>query len=196
MDKIKLALPGEFAAIVEEIAPGENTFEENGEIYSATIGIPTINKEKRTLGIKSIKPLAALRRGDIIIGEIVELFESIAQVEISSVEGNKRTALANKHAFLRISELEKGFVEQLRDHIKTGDVLRAKVIEVNDLGTYLTIAFPEYGVIKACCSRCRNYMELQRDGYTFACKECGSKEQRKTPTENIHANSENTPLSQ
>ncbi len=179
---MKLSIPGEFAAIVEEIAPGENTFEENGEIFASAIGLPVIDKEKRCLKINAFKPLRQLKRGDIVTAEVIELYDQIAQVQILEVEGTGRVALASKSAFIRISELQKGFVDFLRDHIRAGDYLRAKVIDVTDLGTYITIVFPEYGVIKALCSHCRSIMK--QNGSTFTCPECASVEQRKTPMVN------------
>ncbi len=175
---MKLAVPGEFGGIVEEIAPGENTFEENGAVYSYVVGVPVVDKAKRALGVKAVKQVKPLRKGDVVTAVVSELYDKIAQVEILSIEGDARTALGSTFAYIRISELQSGYVEQLRDHIKIGDVLRAKVIEVTDLGTYLSIAYPEYGVVSALCSRCRG--DTKRTGSTFTCIDCGSVEMRKT----------------
>ncbi|MFH0713995.1 MAG: exosome complex RNA-binding protein Csl4 [Candidatus Micrarchaeota archaeon] len=175
---MKLAVPGEFAGIVEEIAPGENTFEDNGAVYSTLIGVPVIDKARRTLGINPVKQVKPLEKGDIVIAVVSDLYDQIAQVKIIEVEGTSRTSLASKSVFIRISELQRGYVDFLRDHIRVGDVLKGKIIEVNDLGTYLTIAYPEYGVLSARCSHCR--AEMNKNGSNFTCPECGSKETRKT----------------
>ncbi len=181
----QITVPGEFAAITEEIAPGDNTFEDNGSIYASGIGVPVIDTKKRTLSVQQFKNVKPLARGDVVIAMVADIYESAAQTHIISVENNnaesnkERTAIPDKVAFIRISEIQQGYVEQLRDHIRIGDVLRAEVIDVTDLGTNLSISSPEFGVIDARCSRCRG--ETTRAGSTFTCNDCGSKEQRKTP---------------
>lgn len=172
-----LAVPGEFAGVTEEIAAGENTFEDNGAIYTATVGFPVVDKAKRTFNIKAPKTVKPLARGDVILGIVREIFDSVSQVEIIDVEGDKRTAISDKTAFLRVSEIDTSYVESIRDYIRIGDVIRAKVIEVTDLGTKITIAFPEYGVVQGRCTKCRG--DMDQNGYNFTCTQCGSKEQRK-----------------
>ncbi|MFH1247246.1 MAG: exosome complex RNA-binding protein Csl4 [Candidatus Micrarchaeota archaeon] len=175
-----ITVPGEFAGITEEIAPGENTFEDNGSVYASGIGVPVIDKAKRSLSVKQLKNVKPLLRGDIVVALVAEIYDSAAQLHIMYVENadKTRTAIPDKVAFMRISEIQSGYVEQLRDHVRIGDVIRAKVIEVNDLGTNLSILNPDLGVIKAICTRCRG--EMQQTGSTFTCNDCGSKEQRKT----------------
>lgn len=177
MPTSSITVPGEFAAITEEIAPGENTFEDNGSIYASGIGIPAIDAKKRTLSIRQFKNVRSLQRGDVVIAMVADLYDSAAQLHIISVEGKGRVAVPDKVAFMRISEIQKGYVEQLRDHIRIGDVLRAEVIDVTDLGTNLSISRPEFGVIEARCTRCRG--DMQRTGPMFTCTQCKAKEQRK-----------------
>lgn len=172
-----VTVPGEFAGITEEIAPGNNTFEDNGSIYSSGVGVPVVDTKKRALSVQQFKNIKALSSGDVVIAMVAELYESAAQLHILSVEGKGRTAVPDKVAFMRISEIQQGYVEQMRDHIRIGDVLRAEVIEVTDLGTKLSISLPELGVIAAACTRCRG--ETTRTGSMFTCQQCGTKEQRK-----------------
>ncbi|MBI4406767.1 exosome complex RNA-binding protein Csl4 [Candidatus Micrarchaeota archaeon] len=172
-----LTLPGEFAGIAEEIAPDKNTFEENGNIYSSVIGLPVINKAKRSVSVQAFNKVKPLSPGDIIVGFVSEIYDQIAQVRIISVEGRERTAVHNVVAFIRISEIIKSYVENFRDHLRTGDYLRAEVIEITDLGTYLSISKPELGVVKAFCSRCRG--ETEKKESVFLCRECGFRERRK-----------------
>ncbi len=172
-----IAIPGDFGGITEEITAGENAFEENGSVYSCAVGVPLIDKAKRTLSVKSFKQLKPLARGDIAIAFVREVFDQVAQVEILKVEGDGKTVLGSPVAFLRISEVQRSYVENLRDHLRVGDYIRAKVIDVTDLGVNISIALPEFGVVKAVCTRCRGDME--KTGATFTCLECGSREQRK-----------------
>ncbi len=177
-----ITIPGEFAGISEEISPGFNTFEENGSIYSSVVGEPVVDKTKRVISIKRPCIVKPLRRGDIVIAFVSDIYDQIAQVRIASVESKHNIAVSSKVAFIRISEIDEGYVEQLRDHLKIGDYLRAKIIDVTDLGTYISIIEPELGVITAFCSSCRS--EMQQNGSTFTCKECKTQEKRKAAQTN------------
>ncbi len=172
-----LTLPGEFAGIAEEIAADKNTFEENGSIYSSVVGSPAINKAKRFVSVLAAKKVKPLSPGDVVIGIVSEIYDQIAQVRINRVEGKERTAVHSIVAFIRISEIMKSYVENFRDHLKTGDYIRAEVINITDLGTYLSILKPELGVVKAFCSHCRG--ETDKNGSVFVCRNCDFRERRK-----------------
>lgn len=94
-------------------------------------------------------------------------------------QSKERRAIGATYAYMRITELVRGggYVKNFRQHIKIGDILKARVIEVNPLGTYLSIAEDGLGVLKARCSSC--HLDLAQRGRLLICEECGNKENRK-----------------
>ncbi len=95
------------------------------------------------------------------------------------IDISQRKAIGSTYAYIRITELVRGggYVRNFREHIKIGDLLLARVIEVNPLGTYLSIADEGLGVLKANCSLCRGH--LSERGRILVCNGCGNKESRK-----------------
>lgn len=168
-----MEVPGNFIATVEELTPGAGVLEEEGKLYAAIQG----QKQVEGLGvsIKNSKATRRLAKGDLVYGLIQDVYDSVSLIEFQPVE--KNIAVPNNYAYLRISEIQKRYTETFGEHIKIGDFIKAKVVEVKPLGIYLTIAWPELGVVKAFCSNCRK--EMKDEGRVFVCRECGSTETRK-----------------
>jgi len=61
--------------------------------------------------------------------------------------------------------------------VKESDIVRAKVINMKNRVTQLSIQEPEYGVIFAFCSKCGAPLELKRT--RLVCPNCGRMERRK-----------------
>ena len=174
--------------VSEEFVGGPGTFEEDGKIYAVAAGASGEDSQRR-LAVGAPRTVRPLAHGDLVYGIIQDLYDSIALVEFALVpqQAEKSAADSNsgkvfpasesRMAFLRISELTQGYVERLRDHIRIGDMLRARILEVKSLGIYLTIKDRDLGVVRAFCSYCRT--ELVDDGREFKCSYCGSQEQRK-----------------
>jgi len=176
--------PGDFIATVEEREPGANTFEENGSVFSAITGKNASTQRAACVSGKAIRKLA---RGDDVIGLVQDLYDTIALVEFQPV--NPLAAASNTYAYMRISEIQRGYTESFKGFLHIGDVFKAKVVDVTPLGIYLTIAERGLGVIRAFCTRCRKQMALEKDGF-FRCAECGSAERRKIPLDGVEENNE------
>ncbi len=173
----KLVLPGQSIGISEEAAPGNGTFEDDGVICATVAGTIEIDSKRRVSVKAANKGLRQLQHGDDVYAVIHDIYASIALVQLTPMLTNSRIAMGNSFAFIRISEIQRGFVEEFRDYLRIGDVLKAKIKEVTPLGTYITVMEPGLGVIKAFCSRCRT--ELKISGTTLTCPQCGNKEYRK-----------------
>ncbi|MEW5955583.1 MAG: exosome complex RNA-binding protein Csl4 [Candidatus Micrarchaeota archaeon] len=176
-----MILPGEFLAVSEESVGGQGTFEEkDGRIYSAVAGRKAADSRARSVSVQAqvnVRPLAA---GDYAYGLVHDLYEMVALVEFSPVSRKgERIASHNNYAYLRISEVQRGYTERFRDWLRIGDVIKARVKEITSLGIYLTIADADLGVVKAFCTQCKH--ELEPRGRVMVCPACGNKEQRKTP---------------
>jgi exosome complex component CSL4 len=61
--------------------------------------------------------------------------------------------------------------------LRNGDIIKAKVINVENRMLQLSIVSPEYGVVYAYCSRCGTILELQ--GNRLNCTKCDRGERRK-----------------
>ncbi|MFH1544654.1 MAG: exosome complex RNA-binding protein Csl4 [archaeon] len=177
--KIKLVFPGEFLTVEEEYLPGKNTFEEeNGRIYSARIGELEFNEKEREVTVKPKKEMKLVDVGTIITGNVLLLKDSMALIKIIKAEkDNEERIPLNSTAILFISNIARGFVKSIRDEFKIGDIVKAKVVTVSPYSIEVTTTFPELGVIKAFCTKCRNSLELY--GSDLKCRKCGSVEKRK-----------------
>lgn len=173
-----MILPGEFLATSEESVGGQGTFEEEGKLFAAVEGKQVADNRARSVSVATptvVRPLAA---GDYAYALVHDLYESVALMEFEPVSRKgERIASHNNYAYLRISEIQRGYTEHFRDFLRIGDVVKARVKEITSLGIYLTIADSELGVVKSHCARCK--AELEPRGRVMVCPACGNKEQRK-----------------
>lgn len=176
----QIVLPGDQLGFSEEFVAGSGAFEKDGVLYAASVGEKKEDAAARTVGVVARKSIRPLREGDVVYGVIEDLMDTIAIVRFSALpQASVQPVSGTDSAYLRVNEILPAYIDRIRDYIRTGDIIRARVLEVKKLGTYLTLKGREYGVVKAFCSRCRS--ELFVSGKFFVCAKCGSREQRKTP---------------
>ncbi len=173
-------LPGDFLADIEESVGGANTFEEEGHVYAASQGVRRDDAAARVVGVQADTTVRLAGGGDLVYGRVRDIFEAMASIEIQAVESRSRRPVVNDSvAYLRISEVQRGYLERFRDVIRIGDMVRARVVQTSPLAVYVSIKDPDLGVVRAACSRCRAWMDYHSN--FFLCPECGSREERKTP---------------
>lgn len=170
-------LPGKLLGTEEEFIPGDWAYVEDGRIYSCTTGGAEIGSDRRI----NIKPLVTvpslIRAGMMVYGRVEEIFEPVALVRIDPVEsGNIRQSSVRLMSVLHVSKVKNGYVRNVRDCVRIGDVIKARVEDVRKGEVYLNIKDNNLGVVKAFCSRCRSPLVL-RD-MLLQCT-CGSREMRK-----------------
>ncbi|MCS3923537.1 exosome complex RNA-binding protein Csl4 [Methanosalsum natronophilum] len=176
-NKDKIVMPGELLGIVEELEPREGTYTYSGDIYSSITGKVIVDKDKRTI---SIQPLTntpyKLKSGDIVIGEIVNVRDSIAMVSISAVKGlDEREILNDSNFVIRISDIRDSYVQDLSREFSLGDVVKAKIIDINNMR--LTTSGDSLGVMTSRCARCHEILSLEED--KLQCPSCSRIENRK-----------------
>jgi exosome complex component CSL4 len=174
----EIVTPGELIGIEEEFLGNENTVADNGNLYSLVLGEKKLIN--RQMQVYSPKLTRMLKQGDLVIGRVTDLYDSVSLIVIEWEKNPiERAAIGGTYAYMRITELVRGggYVKNFRQYIKIGDIVKARVIEVNPLGTYLTIAEDSLGVVKSYCSLCHE--ELSERGRLLICPECGNKENRK-----------------
>jgi predicted RNA-binding protein with RPS1 domain len=85
-------------------------------------------------------PYPPLSVGDLVTGETVKLVEFGAFVDIATVEGTVT-------GLVHVSEVDRGFVENIYAHLSVGETVRVKVVSVGDdgkIGLSIKQADPEW----------------------------------------------------
>ena len=81
-------------------------------------------------------------------------------------------------AAIHISQVTKGYLDRLNEAFRIGDIIEAEIIKVMGDNVDLTTIEDNCGVIKAMCTRCRNYMKPSKRNELY-CERCNHKEKRK-----------------
>jgi len=180
----KFVVPGKKLGVIEEFLPGEGTFEENGNIYSKIIGITKFDLKSKVASVnpKARKPVVPTEN-EVVMGMVTRSQKKIAQVEIFTLGANR---LSNPFTgILHISSSSPSYQETMKDVCKTGDIIRAKIINDKSVLPQLTTIGREFGVIKAFCSRCGQTLAFKNR--SLRCEACGNVEHRKI-AEDYHKN--------
>jgi exosome complex component CSL4 len=170
---MKFVLPGDKIGYVEEFAIGKGVYEENGEIFAAVAG-KVITKDKIAM-VEPVKNLPEINKGDVVLGRVVDVRNSLALVELSRKKGFDRDLMHTGIAALHISNVQSEYLKDLNAVVRYMDIIKARVIDAKNLK--LSTKEPDMGVIKSLCSICRH--ELLKEGNILKCPKCGSIENRK-----------------
>lgn len=178
MDKKKIVVPGDILGTEEEYLPGPGTISQDGKIYATLIG--EVKDEKRTLSVLQKGKLTPFDVGTVVIGCIENIVEPIALVRLKpgSIDEDQRVGDNPDYAVLHASMIKKGYVRNVRDEYKIGDIIRAKIVDIRNGEMRLSTEGDEMGAIKAFCAKCRHPMEKTKDAL-LRCESCGAKDNRK-----------------
>jgi exosome complex component CSL4 len=184
LEEAGFVLPGELVGTIEEFKPGSGTVISCGDIYSTATGNVIIDRKARIISVKpnTLTP-NFLKVGDIVYGEILDVRESGATVEIAGIEGKENREIVNSRlGDIHVSNVRESYVKRLADEFRPSDIIRARVIDVDRMR--LTTAEDSLGVVKAYCSNCRGDRgELVLEGKKLKCPVCNMVETRKISTE-------------
>ncbi len=173
-----LVVPGKHLSEAEEGMPGKNAYIENDNIYSAVMGEPVTEN-----GVVDVK-----RNGSRVevpaVGQVVYCIVSRTSptkafcdcMAASELEGTGKRGI-QIDAVLPVVAISRGYVREIGDAVKIGDIIKAKISKIDKKFYDITIVEDGLGVVKAFCSRCRSEMGLKDN--IFTCKSCGWKEKRK-----------------
>jgi exosome complex component CSL4 len=176
ISKEEIVMPGDELATSEEYIAGEGTYEKNGKIFSSVIGKKAFDEAEKVAKVTVANPPVKLKPGDIVIGEVINISQSIVIISLAQVENSPRALAGVREGALHISKVTKGFVEDIRKEYRLGDLVRARVLQASpsmQLGT----DSDELGVLKARCLKCR--MILSKKGDALYCSRCERNEHRK-----------------
>jgi len=176
----QMVVPGDRLGVIEEFLPGPGTYEEQGTIYSSTIGRALMDLLNKQVSIYPRTRTSSVPRvGSIAVGQVSEVQSKQAIVRISKV-GN-RILSGFFTGLLHISDASPRYVDTMNDVCKAGDILRVKVVSDKNRTFHLSTADKDLGVVYAFCSRCGNMLSLRR--LSMRCLECGNVERRKTASD-------------
>jgi exosome complex component CSL4 len=175
----KLVLPGDHLSSAEEAEPGENTYSERDEVYSAAVGENGTMPGQATVTTKG-RTLRQPKLGMVVYCLIIKasLNKAIGGcIPVEEAESGIRGV--EIEAVLPVTSIRSGYVRDLRDEVKIGDIIKAKIRKVEKTGFEISMFEPDCGVVVAFCPRCRERMAVQER--MFICPDCGWKERRKLP---------------
>jgi exosome complex component CSL4 len=169
-------LPGDVVGSAEEFVPGDCTYVKGGIIYASTAGLVKINPRTKMANVmpKTNAP-PKLCQGDIVVGEVVDLKDSLVIVSLAFKKGYEDRPISDEEATIHISNVKNSYVRDLRQMFSLRDILKAKIIDERQMR--LTTGEEDLGVIKAYCNRCM--AGLVRENGKLVCPSCAHTETRK-----------------
>lgn len=175
-DNEKLVVPGDEVGMAEEWLSGKGTYEDDGKIHAAHLGIVKYDEEELEARVESINPIVEVQEGDIVYGVVEARKNSMVVLSIDMVEGYSRGVKEDIEASLHISKVSDDYTEELENEYLVGDIVRAKVVQAEPTIRLSTIG-KGFGIVKAYCSSCRKDMEY-KNGKLY-CPRCDIYERRK-----------------
>ncbi len=178
----KIVLPGQYIAGAEEVVPGENTFSENDEIYASAFG--EVNERERSVEVTwdKTRHMPQVKAGMVLYCMVRKVSNTKAFLDCTPAEGSDRPGSAMEvSAVLPVTAIRSSYVRDMRDEVRTGDIIKARISKIERAGVDVSVNAPDAGVVKAYCSSCRSGMDLKNG--SLICSNCGRKESRKLSSE-------------
>lgn len=176
-EKGNIVLPGDLIGTSEEFVPKKGTFEQKGNIFAAATGYVRINPKERSIAVEPVTNTPPqLAVGDIVVGQVTDVKESVALVEIAGIKGRGERAIVNaEDAAIHVSNVKDAYVKDLSYEFAPFDIVKAKVLDLRNMR--LTTVNKELGVMKAYCGNCRTVLKKEND--KLKCPNCKRTETRK-----------------
>jgi exosome complex component CSL4 len=169
-------VPGDRLGVIEEFTSGDGTYVESGTIYSKITGHTLLDMLNRQVSVYPLVQTVSIPQvGNIITGLVLEVKSKNAVLRIFQI-GDKMLSGFFK-GMLHISGVSHGYVDNMFNVCKAGDIMRAKVISTENRSFFLSTADKDLGVVYALCSRCGHVLQPGNRG--MECPKCGNFERRK-----------------
>ncbi len=169
-------LPGELVGTEEEVSEGKGTYNEHGNIRSYTSGKLVVDANRHA-NITPFVKIPELKFGTVVFGKVVEMFESVAFVDLEIYAEGKKSRTMVMSGAIPVSEVKNEFVRSLRDELKVGDIIKGTISKVTPFRVEVSLKGNGMGVVKAFCGFDRYPMSY--DGKILKCTNCGKVERRK-----------------
>ncbi len=173
----KEVFPGERIAVIEEYNDGEGTYQSDGEVRSAEIGVTRHDGTNRSVAVEKRTPeIIVPEEGMMAVAEVGSVARRDARVDIFMLDG--RHIHPTYSGVIHISDISREYTKNIDMALRNGDTVKGRIVNVKNRLNQMSLADPEYGVVYAYCSRCGGLLELDRGRLT--CPDCGRMERRKT----------------
>jgi exosome complex component CSL4 len=105
-------LPGDLIGTSEEFMPKSGAYMDAGNIYASASGIVRINNKERSISIEPVTNTPPhLVVGDIVIGQVTDVKDSVALVEIAGIKGKGEREIVNaEQAAIHVSNVKDAYV--------------------------------------------------------------------------------------
>ncbi len=171
-------VPGDRLGVIEEFTPGPGTYVENGIIHSEVTGRTLLDMLNKQVSVYPLVQKASIPKvGSIVYGLVTDVKSKQAILRIFQIGDKMLSGFFT--GMLHISSVSRGYVENMFNVSKTGDIMRAKVISTKNRAFFLSTAEKDLGVVYALCSICGNVLQPGNRG--MQCASCRNVEGRKIP---------------
>ncbi len=150
-------VPGDTLCVIEEFSAGHGTFESGGVVYAATSGGVSIDLKERSIRVLAHDGKSKLSlpvEGDIMVGEVTNVYDQRAQISI--VKRNNQSLFSPLDGEVRISNVTRRFVKSMHDIMAPMDIVRAVAINTHEIPVRLSLVGPDFGVLFSKCTKCGN----------------------------------------
>jgi exosome complex component CSL4 len=169
--------PGDKLGVIEEFIEGKGAYKKEGDIRSEELGVTDYNVLEHVVEVEKITPeLIIPNEGDEVIAEVGSVARRDARVDIFMV--NRKEVIPSYSGVIHISDISKNYVKNIDSAMRSGDIVKAKVVNIKNRLNQLTMEGEAYGVIYAYCSRCGTLLEKDRN--RLVCPKCNRTERRRT----------------
>jgi exosome complex component CSL4 len=170
-------LPGEELGVIEEFVEGEGVYQDEGILRSEELGRAQFKIREHLVNIEKITPKVVIpEEGDNVIAEVGSVARNDARVDIFMVNG--KMIHPSFGGVIHISDISKSYVKNIDRAMRSGDIIKAKVVNTKNRLNQLSMEGGEFGVIYAYCSRCGTLLEANKG--RLNCPNCGRNERRQT----------------
>ena len=176
----ELVLTGQYLGVVEEFLPDKkSTFVKEGEIYATKSGHIDIDNEKRKIEVKTQQEAdrKTVKVGDIVIGPILFLRQYSVGMNFYTING-KMHFNSSYFGNVHVSQISERYIEKIHDAFQITDIIRTKVISINQNEYNLSTSGKDFGVIYADCVICGTPLDKIGNN-KLRCERCGNTETRK-----------------
>ncbi len=174
----RLVVPGEHLGSCEEYIAGKNTVTHQDDIYSSAFG--EMEVFGRMLQVNTNKNFVQLTEGADAYCAVREISETKAFLTCTPITKVDERSNSSFDAVLPVSAILHGYVERIRDEVRIGDIIKAKISKIDKQQNIdVSIIDQGYGVVKAFCTKCRSAMIINDN--KIMCMKCNRVETRKLP---------------
>lgn len=159
-----------------EVVPGPNAYESEDEVYASAAG--ELVEDNREVAVLAKPKARAPEVGMDLYCVVRKTSASKAFLDcVPASDLDQRGSSIDVSAVLPVANIKRERVREVRDELRAGDIIKAKVHKITRDDVDVSVYGDEYGVVKAFCSHCRKGMVL--NDKELICNNCGSVEKRK-----------------